>query len=92
MPYWIPKLSSGESIFIEDLENVKETMPVEYEILKPQNIHTLIVFPIILSNTLKGFIGVDNPNIKDAKDVIRLLAALGSYLGTTRECRCICQA
>lgn len=85
MPYWIPKLSSGESIFIEDLENVKETMPVEYEILKPQNIHTLIVFPIILSNTLKGFIGVDNPNIKDAKDAIRLLAALGSYLGTTRE-------
>lgn len=85
MPYWIPKLSSGESIFIEDLENVKETMPVEYEILKPQNIHTLIVFPIILSNTLKRFIGVDNPNIKDAKDVIRLLAALGSYLGTTRE-------
>lgn len=85
MPYWIPKLSSGESIFIEDLENVKETMPVKYEILKPQNIHTLIVFPIILSNTLKGFIGVDNPNIKDAKDVIRLLAALGSYLGTTRE-------
>lgn len=85
MPYWIPKLSSGESIFIEDLENVKETMPVEYEILKPQNTHTLIVFPIILSNTLKGFIGVDNPNIKDAKDVIRLLAALGSYLGTTRE-------
>ena len=85
MPYWIPKLSSGESIFIEDLENVKETMPVEYEILKPQNIHTLIVFPIILSNTLKGFIGVDNPNINDAKDVIRLLAALGSYLGTTRE-------
>lgn len=85
MPYWIPKLSSGESIFIEDLENAKETMPVEYEILKPQNIHTLIVFPIILSNTLKGFIGVDNPNIKDAKDVIRLLAALGSYLGTTRE-------
>lgn len=85
MPYWIPKLSSGESIFIEDLENVKETMPGEYEILKPQNIHTLIVFPIILSNTLKGFIGVDNPNIKDAKDVIRLLAALGSYLGTTRE-------
>lgn len=85
MPYWIPKLSSGESIFIEDLENVKETMPVEYEILKPQNIYTLIVFPIILSNTLKGFIGVDNPNIKDAKDVIRLLAALGSYLGTTRE-------
>ena len=85
MPYWIPKLSSGESIFIEDLENVKEAMPVEYEILKPQNINTLIVFPIILSNTLKGFIGVDNPNIKDAKDVIRLLAALGSYLGTTRE-------
>ena len=85
MPYWISKLSSGESIFIEDLENVKETMPVEYEILKPQYIHTLIVFPIILSNTLKGFIGVDNPNIKDAKDVIRLLAALGSYLGTTRE-------
>lgn len=85
MPYWISKLSSGESIFIEDLENVKETMPVEYEILKPQNINTLIVFPIILSNTLKGFIGVDNPNIRDAKDVIRLLAALGSYLGTTRE-------
>ena len=34
MPYWIPKLSEGESILIENIEDVKEIMPVEYEILR----------------------------------------------------------
>lgn len=46
MPYWIPKLSENESILIENIEDIKEIMPVEYEILKPQDIITLIVFPI----------------------------------------------
>lgn len=85
MPYWLPKLRKGEWIFIEDVEQVKETMPVEYNILKPQQINTLIAVPIILANKLKGFLGVDNPNIKDSKDIIRLLAALGSYIGIIRE-------
>lgn len=85
MPYWIPKLSEGESVLIENIEDVKEIMPVEYEILKPQAINTLIVFPILLANKLRGFIGVDNPAIKESRVIIRLLSALGGYLGIMRE-------
>lgn len=36
MPYWIDKFVGGNMIIIENLEEVREVMPSEYEILKVQ--------------------------------------------------------
>ena len=46
MPKWIEVFLHGENILIEDLEAYRESMPLEYELLKVQNVSTLIAFPI----------------------------------------------
>ena len=66
MPYWIPVLSEGKSIFVEDLEKVKDVMPVEYEILRVQNIQSVKVFPITGGDTLKGVFGDYSSSVVDS--------------------------
>ena len=60
MPYWLARFREGKSVIIENLEDVREIMPKEYEILAPQHIRSLIVFPITCKNELIGFVGGDS--------------------------------
>lgn len=85
MPNWIELFLRGENILIEDLEAYRESMPLEYELLKFQNVSTLIAFPISVRENLIGFVGVDNPNMKKSNLIHRLLSLLGKYVGTMIE-------
>lgn len=78
MPKWIEVFLHGENILIEDLEAYRESMPLEYELLKVQNVSTLIAFPISVHEKLIGFVGVDNPDMEKSS----LLSLLGKYVGT----------
>ncbi len=46
---------------IEDLEDIREENPLQYEILKQQNIRSLVVVPLYNDKKMIGFYGVDNP-------------------------------
>ena len=85
MPNWGRLFLDGKNILIEDIEDVKETMPQEYELLKVQDIRTLIVFPILLNGHLYGFIGVDNPDMNKSKLIERMLYQMGQYVGYRLE-------
>lgn len=85
MPKWIEVFLRGENILIEDLEAYRESMPLEYELLKFQNVSTLIAFPISVREKLIGFVGVDNPDMKKSNLIHRLLSLLGKYVGTMIE-------
>lgn len=82
MPKWIEVFLHGENILIEDLEAYHESMPLEYELLKVQNVSTLIAFPISVHEKLIGFVGVDNPDMEKSNLLHRLLSLLGKYVGT----------
>lgn len=82
MPKWIEVFLHGENILIEDLETYRESMPLEYELLKVQNVSTLIAFPISVHEKLIGFVGVDNPDMEKSNLLHRLLSLLGKYVGT----------
>ena len=82
MPKWIEVFLHGENILIEDLEAYRESMPLEYELLKVQNVSTLIGFPISVHEKLIGFVGVDNPDMEKSNLLHRLLSLLGKYVGT----------
>ena len=56
-------------------------MPGEYEILRAQDIHSEISFPIFSKDALIGFLGLDNPTIEGSHRFINLLAVVGSHLG-----------
>lgn len=58
---WMELFRMGESIIIDDIEDIKEASPEEYETLAVQNITHLIVSPIWHDQRVISFIGVDNP-------------------------------
>ena len=61
---WYRKFSIGKHIVIRDLEEIRETDPLQYESLKEQNVHSLVVFPLYDGKKFIGFYGVDNPPVK----------------------------
>lgn len=81
MPHWLAHFTKGEDIRIENLEDVKEEMPEEYEILKVQDIRTLIAFPILVEDRLLGFVGVNNSEMERSRLIRRMLSLLGKYAG-----------
>ena len=61
---WYRNFSVGKHIIIGSLEDIRETVPVQYEILKRQNIHSLVVVPLYNGERIIGFYGVDNPPVR----------------------------
>ena len=59
--HWYEAFHKNENIIIKDLEGIREEDPLAYEYLKPQNIKTLVVSPLLDNGRIIGFYGVDNP-------------------------------
>ena len=70
---------------INDLEATKYSEPEEYELLKTQEICALIAVPIYANHQMNGFIGVDNPDLRQNEISITLLSDVGGHLGCVRE-------
>ena len=85
MPYWHRHFLRGEKVVIEDIEAAKDEMPLEYRLLKAQDIHTVIVFPMFHTDTLWGFIGLDDPILDESRSLINLLTVVGSHLGSAYD-------
>ena len=83
VPVWHEKFFCGETIIIHDLEKIHETMPSEYDILKVQDIHSLLALPLFANTQLSGFIGLDNPDLVNPGVSISLLSNVGGHLAST---------
>ena len=58
---WYRNFSVGEHIVIENLEDIRDTDPLQYENLARQGIRSLVVVPLYDGEKIIGFYGVDNP-------------------------------
>ena len=85
MPSWMKHFENMEIIVIHDLEATKCAEPEEYEFLSAQKISSLIAVPIYANHQMSGFIGVDNPALKQSEISITLLSDVGGHLGCVRE-------
>lgn len=73
---WYRKFSEDKNIIIEDLEDIRESDPLQYDNLKRQNIHSLVVVPLYNDRKVIGFYGVDNPpgqSLPDAQDMLQIM-------------------
>ena len=61
---WYQNFRVSGHIVIEDLEDIRESDPLQYENLKRQSIRSLVVVPLFDGQKLIGFYGVDNPPVK----------------------------
>ena len=61
---WYRKFSVGKHIVIGSLEDIRETESLQYENLKRQGIHSLVVVPLYDGKKIIGFYGVDNAHVR----------------------------
>ncbi|NMS89138.1 bifunctional diguanylate cyclase/phosphodiesterase [Clostridioides difficile] len=82
---WFSLFQQKGFVIIDNIENIKETQPMEYEILRPQNIESLMASSLKQEDKIIGFIGVDNP--QKAVGDTSLLTSLSYFLLTEMKKR-----
>lgn len=77
---WYQNFSENKKIVIENLENIREEDPLQYENLKRQNIHSLVVVPLYSGKKVIGFYGVDNPPVGFLDYASDMLQIMGHFI------------
>ena len=77
---WYRNFRIGRHIVIESLEDIRETDPLQYENLKRQGIHSLVVVPLYDSKKIIGFYGVDNPPVKSLEYASNMLQTAAYFI------------
>lgn len=78
--WWYQAFDKKENIVITDVEALKDTHPLSYDILKMQNVENLAVSPLRYKDQIHGFFGVDNPPKGDFKRLSEFLDMIGTLL------------
>lgn len=82
---WITYFDKKECMIIEDLEEIREPFPEEYQILHAQSITSLAAAPMEQDGTLIGYLGVDNPSPARLQNISPLLQTLCYFLMLARN-------
>ena len=77
---WYRNFSVGGHIVIEDIESIRESEPLQYENLKRQGIHSLVVVPLYDGKKIIGFYGVDNPPVKSLAYASNMLQTAAYFI------------
>ncbi len=77
---WYRKFSVGRHIVIENVEDIRESEPLQYENLKRQEIQSLVVVPLYDGKRIIGFYGVDNPPVKSLEYASNMLQTAAYFI------------
>lgn len=77
---WYRNFSIGRHIVINDLEDIRVSDPLQYENLKQQDIHSLVVVPLYDEGRIIGFYGVDNPPVKSLEYTSNMLQTAAYFI------------
>lgn len=78
--WWYDTFKDGKSVIISNVEEIKETHRLSYNILRKQNIHNLVVTPLYCKGEISGFFGVDNPAETNYETLTVFLDMIGMIL------------
>ncbi len=77
---WYRNFNIGRHIVIKNVEDIRETEPLQYENLKRQNICSLVVVPLYNGEKIIGFYGVDNPPAKSLEYASNMLQTAAYFI------------
>jgi diguanylate cyclase (GGDEF)-like protein len=77
---WIERFHNNQHVLIKNLEDIRESDPVTYQYLRPQNIHSVVAAPLMDRNQIIGFYGVDNPPEKAMESISTLFPIIGHFI------------
>ena len=77
---WFKTFRNNENVIITDIELIRESDPLAYEYLLPQNIHSLVVSPLVVNKKIIGFYGVDNPPAANLGHISTMFQVVGHFM------------
>ena len=77
---WYRNFQENNNIAIADVEKIKESDPLQYENLKRQDIHSIVVVPLYSNMENIGFFGVDNPHGESIEYTENMLQIVGHFI------------
>lgn len=82
---WIDELEKQKKLVIDDVENIRESMPAGYELLVQQGIRNVTWVPLIKDGVLSGCIGLDNQDLNKSKMAIPFLQTIQYFVSLTMQ-------
>lgn len=79
---WYRKLTNGENIIEPDVERLRISEPLIYEVLKPQQISTIVLSPLLNQGKLAGLLGADNPPPEHMNHISVLFDVLAYFVSS----------
>lgn len=77
---WYNEFKFNKYVTLENIEEIKEENPIQYQILKDQNIHSLVVVPLYDERRVIGFYGVDNPSMQSFQFIPNMLQITAHFI------------
>lgn len=84
---WYHMFLTDKCVIFENIENIKDKNPPQYEILKSQHIVSIAVVPLYLDGSLIGFYGVDNPPKESLSYTTNMLQIMGYFIESLLKMR-----
>lgn len=84
---WYRLFSDDRCVVINDIEEVRTKNPLQYEILKRQDISSVTVVPLCDDGRVIGFYGVDNPPAESLHYITDMLLIMGHFIESLLKMR-----
>lgn len=84
---WYRDFREDKNIVIRNLEDIKDSDPLQYDNLKRQNISSLVVVPLYDEKKIVGFFGVDNPPVDALDYTSNMLQIMGHFIVSSMKRR-----
>lgn len=84
---WYRLFSDDRCVVIDDVEDVRTKNPLQYEILKRQDISSVTVVPLCDDGRVIGFYGVDNPPAESLHYITNMLLIMGHFIESLLKMR-----
>ena len=77
---WYKCFEKGGNIVIQDIEEIKDSDPLQYDNLKRQGVHSIIVIPLYNEGNVVAFMGIDNPPLLTLEYSLSILEIMGAFI------------
>lgn len=77
---WYQEFQKKQSVIIEHIEDICKINSIQYNLLKQQNITSIIVIPLYNGDENIGFLGIDNPRVASKEYALSLLHIMAHFI------------
>ncbi len=84
---WYRIFAENRCVVVRDVEDIKTKNPLQYEMLKQQNVSSVTEVPLYEDGKIIGFYGVDNPPAEALSYISNMLQIMGHFIESMLKMR-----